>query len=115
MTGSTSAPGAPGLPGPSYWHQVGEQPLVYGTLGQLTAHAARAHGQREAIICVQEGVRLDFQQLQQRVRDGDGPAGAALSHWLFDALTLLSCLSPPPARTGRPAGRGAPGAGAALR
>ncbi|XP_034244979.1 medium-chain acyl-CoA ligase ACSF2, mitochondrial-like [Thrips palmi] len=58
------APCAAGAPAPSYWHQVGEQPLLYATLGQLTAHAARAHaaaapGQSPPSALVGVAVRLD--------------------------------------------------------
>ncbi|KAE8746235.1 hypothetical protein FOCC_FOCC007107 [Frankliniella occidentalis] len=52
--------------GGSYWHQPGEQPLKYMTLGELTARAAEDFGDREAVVCVQSGVRLTFEDLLQQ-------------------------------------------------
>ncbi|XP_052124075.1 medium-chain acyl-CoA ligase ACSF2, mitochondrial-like [Frankliniella occidentalis] len=58
--------GTSAVSGGSYWHQPGEQPLKYMTLGELTARAAEDFGDREAVVCVQSGVRLTFEDLLQQ-------------------------------------------------
>lgn len=53
---------------PSYWHQPGEQPLLYMTIGQLVGHAARKYGDREALVCMQDQKRLSYRELQCEVQ-----------------------------------------------
>ncbi|KAJ1521383.1 hypothetical protein ONE63_003058 [Megalurothrips usitatus] len=53
-------------PGPSYWHNPGQQPLLHMTLGQLAGRAAREHADREAVVCMQEDVRLTFEELHRQ-------------------------------------------------
>ncbi|KAK3930498.1 Medium-chain acyl-CoA ligase ACSF2, mitochondrial [Frankliniella fusca] len=48
---------------PSYLHMPGSDPLLYLSLGQLAERAAARHGRRDAVVAVEEGVRLTYHQL----------------------------------------------------
>ncbi|KAE8738230.1 hypothetical protein FOCC_FOCC016303 [Frankliniella occidentalis] len=50
----------------SYMHMPGSDPLLYLSLGQLVERTALQHGQREALVAVEEGVRLTYQQLLEK-------------------------------------------------
>lgn len=47
-------------------HNPGREPLRYLTLGQLAADAARRYGQRDAVVSVEEGVRLSFRDVLEQ-------------------------------------------------
>lgn len=42
---------------------------MYLSLGQLVGRAAEQYGEREALVSVEEGVRMSFEQLQHQVSD----------------------------------------------
>ncbi len=50
----------------------GSDPLQYVSLGQLAERTARRHGRREAVVAVEEGVRLTYEQLLDKVSHGHG-------------------------------------------
>lgn len=52
---------------PSYAHGVSEEPLIGMTIGQALDHAARQWGDRDALCCLAQNIRLDWQQLHARV------------------------------------------------
>ena len=54
---------------PSFVHGASTEPLLYLTLGELLDRSARLHGAREALVVRHQQVRLDYQQLKQRVDD----------------------------------------------
>lgn len=51
----------------SYVHRAGSEPLLYLSMGQLVERAARRYGEREALVSVEEGVRLSYRQLLHQV------------------------------------------------
>jgi fatty-acyl-CoA synthase len=48
---------------PSYVSGTAEQPLLFTTIGQALEQAAHAWGEREALVVCQQGVRLNYRQL----------------------------------------------------
>ena len=54
--------------GLSYWHQPGSDPLNYLTLGQMMEETALRFGQRDAVVSVEEQVRLTYRELLEQVR-----------------------------------------------
>lgn len=51
---------------PSYFHNVGAEPLKYRTLGQQLALTADKYGDREAIVSCHENVRLTYSEVLTR-------------------------------------------------
>lgn len=51
----------------SYYHCIGNDPLVYRTIGQQFARAADKFGDNEAIVSYYEGKRLTYAEAQKKV------------------------------------------------
>ena len=56
------------MAGLSYWHQPGADALPFMTVGQLAGQAAARFAEREALVSVEEGVRMSFEQLLSEVK-----------------------------------------------
>lgn len=54
--------------GLSYWHQPGANAFPFLTMGQLAGQAAALYAEREALVSVDEGVRMSFKELLREVR-----------------------------------------------
>lgn len=51
---------------PSYWHNVGAQPLTYLTVGQLVDIAVEHWGDKEALVSVYQDHRLTFSEARDK-------------------------------------------------
>ncbi|CAD7079649.1 unnamed protein product [Hermetia illucens] len=60
---SSSSDSSSPLRGPSYYHHVGKEPLVYRSVGQQLELTARNYPDREGIVSVHENKRLTFSKI----------------------------------------------------
>lgn len=51
----------------SYYHSASKIPLVYRTIGEQLQSLAQKFGNREAIVTVNDGQRLTYAELLQKV------------------------------------------------
>jgi fatty-acyl-CoA synthase len=56
-------------PEPSYVCGTSQTPLLWRTIGDALADTAAAHPQREALVCVHQGLRLTWAELDARVSE----------------------------------------------
>lgn len=52
---------------PSYYHNIGKEPLVYRTIGQQLARAATMYPNREAIVSCHQKKRYTFAETLEKV------------------------------------------------
>ncbi|CAD7079650.1 unnamed protein product [Hermetia illucens] len=57
---SSSSDSSSSLRGPSYYHNVGKEPLVYRSIGQQLELTAQSYPDREGIVSIYENNRLTF-------------------------------------------------------
>lgn len=52
----------------SYIHNIGKEPLFYKTIGELVDTAGDRFATRDGIVLCEEGKRLSFKEIKEKVK-----------------------------------------------
>lgn len=75
---------------PSYWHNIGTEPLSHLTVGQLVDIAAERWGVREALVSVYQGHRFTFIEARNKVSFITNKWGRVLTQIFLKCVLCIS-------------------------